>query len=663
MLPGHRRGECAAGWGIVVTVDAAVSILTGCCEPIARAQRLRAGPLTMLFESGDLRYIRLGDREVVRRIYVAVRDRNWRTVPARLSELTIEQGDNSFRIRYIATHLDGPIHFVWTAVIEGDGQGRVRFAMDGRALSDFQRCRIGFCVLHPLRECAGMPCRLTHADGRVSEVEFPRFVAPTNPFLEVVGMSHEVLPGVRAALEFEGDLFETEDQRNWADGSFKTFCTPLRLPFPVEVKAGAEVRQAATLTIQGTYTSFPERSTTTRFCVDGEVRGQLTEIGLCVPEDGSALSDSQARLLREVRPAHLRLDVEPRSQGWEGLLRRAVSGSCLVGCPIEVGILTDEEQARNEFADVVRTVRELSGSVARWVIHPRTGWTLSDRLVEEARGVLERFDPGVPLTGGTRANFRELNCAATRWDRLDGLCFAAHPQEHAFDNLSLIENLEGLAAAMESARRIAAGLPVEVGPVTLRRRVNPYATGPERELGAGELPARVDPRQMSLFGAVWTLGAIKHLAEQGAPAASFYETVGWLGLMEREEGPALPNQFPSRPAQVFPMYHVLADVNEFRGGEVLSGLSSAPLAADGLVVRMGDRMRVMLANFMDEPTEVVVDGVGSSVRVRVLDKSNALQDADDAQRFRHAPRRRVEARQGMVTIGLDSYAYATIDCE
>src|SRR4051794_871857 len=48
---------------------------------------LRAGPLSLRYEEGGLRYIRLGDREVLRRVYVAVRDRNWGTIlrPSRTS--------------------------------------------------------------------------------------------------------------------------------------------------------------------------------------------------------------------------------------------------------------------------------------------------------------------------------------------------------------------------------------------------------------------------------------------------------------------------------------------------------------------------------------------------------------------------------------------------
>ncbi len=61
---------------------------------------LRAGPLDLLFEQGELRSIRLGDREVISRIYVAVRDRNWDTAPPALSKILHEVGEASFRISF-----------------------------------------------------------------------------------------------------------------------------------------------------------------------------------------------------------------------------------------------------------------------------------------------------------------------------------------------------------------------------------------------------------------------------------------------------------------------------------------------------------------------------------------------------------------------------------
>ena len=63
---------------------------------------LRAGPLSMVYESGDLRSIRLGSREVLRRIYVAVRDRNWGTPAPVISAFKAVVKTDSFNISFKA---------------------------------------------------------------------------------------------------------------------------------------------------------------------------------------------------------------------------------------------------------------------------------------------------------------------------------------------------------------------------------------------------------------------------------------------------------------------------------------------------------------------------------------------------------------------------------
>src|SRR5204862_397228 len=122
--------------------------------------------------------------------------------------------------------------------------------------STFRRNRLGFCVHHPLEGCLGRPCWLERPDGSVAEERFPNFIAPHQPFLDIRAMRYEVLPGLIAEVRFSGDIFETEDQRNWSDANFKTYSTPLRLPFPVEVRAGDEIRQSVTIRFIG---SLPAR--------------------------------------------------------------------------------------------------------------------------------------------------------------------------------------------------------------------------------------------------------------------------------------------------------------------------------------------------------------------------------------------------------------------
>src|SRR5258706_6401137 len=92
---------------------------------------LRAGPLRAVFDRGELRWICLGSREVLRGIYVALRAPGWVTVPKDLSSLRVEAGPDRFRIRFTAVHRREGTHFEWQGSIDGEPDGTIRFAMDG----------------------------------------------------------------------------------------------------------------------------------------------------------------------------------------------------------------------------------------------------------------------------------------------------------------------------------------------------------------------------------------------------------------------------------------------------------------------------------------------------------------------------------------------------
>ena len=99
----------------------------GEAKPPPAPDRLRAGPLTMEFEttSGFLRRIRLGDIEVLRGIYAAVRDPNWGTVPPELRLTERHVGDDSFYLAFACVHRRQEIDFFWRGVIDGRADGTV----------------------------------------------------------------------------------------------------------------------------------------------------------------------------------------------------------------------------------------------------------------------------------------------------------------------------------------------------------------------------------------------------------------------------------------------------------------------------------------------------------------------------------------------------------
>src|SRR5580692_8244820 len=123
---------------------------------------LRAGPISLTYQDGEIRYLRLGSHEVVRRIYVTVRDENWATILPNVSNLQIHAQDDAFELSFDARHRERNIDFLWKGYVCGNTLGKVLFRIDGLAQTSFLQSRVGICVLHPIRELAGMPCLVRH---------------------------------------------------------------------------------------------------------------------------------------------------------------------------------------------------------------------------------------------------------------------------------------------------------------------------------------------------------------------------------------------------------------------------------------------------------------------------------------------------------------------
>ncbi len=609
--------------------------------PIAppEVRRLHAGPLEVILDGGDLRYIRLGGREVVRRIYGSVRDRNWGTVPGVLSNLAIKESSDSFSIRYTSEHRQKEIDFLWHADIAGAADGSIRFAFSGVARSTFLRNRIGLCVLHPMHECAGALAKVQHALGTVSEGFFPTTILPTAPFKEIQTFSHEVEPGIWAEIEYDGETFEMEDQRNWSDASFKTFPTPLRLPFPVEVPVGTKFFQEIKLRLvdaQGRpilssrTTASPAKQV--QIIYDPSSARPLPQIGLGMAAHQEPTTIRELELLSVIKPAHLRLDLRFDDAGWLGRLQMATTQADALRCGLEVAVHLSP-QAETELHSLSDLVKNRKIPVKRWLVYHINEKSTGTNWFRMARQILSIATPEAEFASGANANFAELNRNRPAIEGLNGLCFSINPQVHAFDNQSLIETLEAQREQVDSARGFAGGGRIHISPITFKPRFNPVATASETSQ-RGEWPATADARQLSLFGACWTLGSIKYLAESGTSSATFYQTTGWSGVIERTSGSQNPAQFPSFPGMAFPLYHILADMGEVTTGEYLSARSDCPLTVEVLAVRHQGKVILWLANFSAQtlivnlPTDFVWN------RRRILSAATFMRAANTPEAYR-----------------------------
>ena len=644
---------------------------------------LCAGPLTMIYENGDLRYIKLGEREIVRRLYVAIRNRNWDTATNVLSDVQMEIGADSFTIRYLCTNTLDDIDFVWRGELHGAADGVITCRMDGEARTTFLRNRIGFCLLHPAA-IAGAPARIEHVDGTTEVNAFPIHIAPqfvidgeikpVAPFNEMAAVAHEVQPGVWAQIRFAGDIFEMEDQRNWTDASYKTYGTPLRLPFPANVPAGTKIAQTVTIGLDR-YSQIPDSvqsaadaDANVEFAI-GQARTKLPRLGLGVASHGQPLAPAEIARLRALNIAHLRVDLRLGELGYANALRRATDEANALGVPLQVALhLTDNADAALQA--LVALVQEFQPPVSTWLVFHVNEKATTARWIQLARRLLAPATPGARFGAGTNVYFTELNCRRPDEDALaamDVVNWSVNPQVHAFDNASLVETLAAQAVTVTSARQFCGDRLLTISPITLAPRFNPNATGPEPEPAPGELPPQVDPRQMSLFGAAWTLGSIKYLAETGEmESVTYFETTGWRGVMENSAGSPLPEKFTSvapdtNGGVVFPLYHVLAHVGQFAGGDVMHGQSSQPLHVDGVALTKDGRMRVLLANFTAQPQPVQVSGLAEAVEMWQVDATNVETAMRQPEVMGTVAGQRLTPVEGRLQLALPPFALVRLD--
>ncbi len=638
----------------------------GRADPLPERYELHAGPLSATFEQGHLLRIRWRGREVLQRMYAAVRDRDWRTVPGRLFNVQTRSEGSSFQITFESRHQQDDIDFAWTGQIEAAAAGRLRFSLDGLALSTFLRSRIGFCLLHAARECRGKRFRVVRPDQVEVDGLFPEAIAMSEivPGTEAMqALRYEVGPRLWLRLGFEGDVFQMEDQRAWTDSSFKTFCTPLHLACPVLIERGTRIAQAVRLEVQegrqAIVAASPEKTVTVALGT-GPAR-PLPAIGLATASHGESLQDDEIGRLRALSLSHLRVDLQLGEGEWQTVLREAARDASRLACPLEIAFFLSGS-ADEELQLVWQALHAQRPPIRRYLIFDRERRATSVRSIRLARRYLQTYDPSARFGGGTDANFHELITLHPRPHGLDFACFSIQPQTHAVDNESLVETLEVQGEVVRNAQRLFDGLPVGVSPVTLRPRFNADAAGPERTPPPGELPSQVDVRQMSLFGACWTLGSLKCLSENGTTSVTFFETTGWRGVMERKAGPPLPECFRSMPGAVFPLYHVLADVGEFAGGNVLPSQSDQPLKVECLALARDRRQRVLLANMTGETIPVAVRGfAATSVLVKRLDETTVLAATVNARAFRESDSERQRTTDGALRIELFPYAVVRID--
>lgn len=574
--------------------------LYGSSEPLPIQTPLHAGPIAMVLENGALRYLRLGGQEVIRTIYFALRDQNWGTVPYRLEPGPERVGADSFSVFFDAVHAVGEQDvFRWRVSLTGEASGTVRFTLAGTCLQPFSRNRAGFCVLHPIAECAGKPVRLMQPDGTEADYVFPKRIAPHRPFPLLRAMRWSPVAGVTATVTFEGDDFETEDHRNWTDTSYKTFCTPLEQPYPVALQPGDRVEQVVTLSFEGLPEATPAGPIDAPLTLT--VASQpyvLPRLGTLQPLGDGRLTHADGACLRQLGLRHYRADLRLFDADWTAHYQRAAHEAGRLSLPLWLG-LTFSDKAVDEARQFAIVCRQHVAPVDALLLFTKEAYATQTGMLQAVVSRLRQAFPAVRFGAGTQTNYAELSRNVFEADGLDLIAYGIQPQEHAFDLASLVENIESQADSVASARALYPNQSIAVSPLTLRKRYNPYAKHiPDRWV---EQPAAVqaDPRQHSLFGAGWLLGSLATLAAAGASDVTVFRAKGPDGLLTDAGSPA-------------PAAQLLMWLAQWPEAQVRPVTVSDKLAVSALHVEQGGQVRWLLANHTGQLVRVVLPNPSAS---------------------------------------------------
>ena len=563
-------------------------------------KKLIAGPLTLEYSEGSLWNISNGSEEAIRRIYLVFQDINWTSRPFIIKDEIWQIADRSFSAKIKAQGSHDAKDLSIELEITGSESGEITYGFSASTAVSFLRNRLGLCLLHPIAGLSGRECELTKADGAVEISRFPDAISPNQPFLNLSGISHKLQSGQVVSVKFEGEIFETEDHRNWSDASYKTYCTPISLPFPAQVTPGEVLSQKITISISGENATSISMNESAVITV-GDKAIELPEIGLGLSEDPAHLIVTEYAGFEDLAIKHLRLALNGNSQ-----IRSAVERALLVTQQLEIDLdLAIKAESPQQLRAILEPIIELKDQIRSFYIFSASEKTTPIGFIQVAE---ESLGENSKIVGGTDLYFTELNRNQGSVDFIDQVNFSINPQVHSFDDRTLIQNTASHKAIATNAHRIAKGKKVSIGPITLRPRYNPNATQPNKDLSNTALPSSVDARQRTWLAEGWTAMSIRSIAEsESISTLTYFETLGWRGIRELSTGSEDAINFASKAGEEFPVWRLFKHLKGFTHARPTA--SSLPELVDCLIITSDGKTEAILVNFSTIEQEVKFSGI------------------------------------------------------
>lgn len=609
---------------------------------------VRLGPLSFFYTCDAVRRIAWHGTELVRAVAWPIRDESWGTFSPTILEERLEQNAHTFEGHLRFSVGDGRLDCILKIQATDEGELLLDLRMT-TAKGPFATNRAGFTVLHPIKGFAGAPLTVTHSDGDIKATVFPKLISPDQPVFDIQRLRY-ALEGKTVDIAFSGDVFEMEDQRNWSDASYKTYCVPLVYPFTYEIDGSKS--QSIRLVSSGNAGSQTSKQSSTT--VTWQRSDDATpDIGLVVESGWMTTGDAIA----QSGAGHIRARVGPTVQKED--LAQIASAAQGLDLDLEL-VINDEHDPATALADLKERM-EGAGLAPTRIIALREGYLASHQpngpwpdgpvpaqVVAAARHVY----PGNPIGGGMLTNFTEFNRCRPDPTQCDFVTHGNTAIVHASDDLSVIETLETLPQIFYSASVIAKGTPYRLGLVSIGMRSNPYgaavAENPNQERCT---MAREDPRQRGLFAAAWAVGVLAATEAHPVESLCLAAPSGPFGIAYSRQPYPQPYFDETPTAEFFPIFHVIKTAAAMAGHPRLL-LSGLPDGVHGYAAQTATGSRMMLANVMPNPQTVRLNKPARTAFLDTTTFTAATTQVDWLD---------TTSRQQGVDLNLEGFAVAFVD--
>jgi hypothetical protein len=565
-------------------------------------KKLNAGPLTLEYSEGSLWNISNGSEEIIRRIYLVFQDINWTSRPFVIKNEEWQVHANSFSAKIALQGTHDAQSLSVDLQITGSELGEISFGFSGTSTETFLKNRLGLCLLHPLATLAGKKCRLIRADGSSEESQFPANISPSQPFHNLAGIAHKLESGTTATVKFEGEIFETEDHRNWSDASYKTYCTPISLPFPAPIEVGVPIQQSINISLDPNESKSLDGLAEKKIVISVlDKLIQLPKIGLGINSDPAHLNLPEYKGFEELGIEHLRLSLNCTDAS-KSDVEKALAITKKLHLELDLALTADNPEQVRKF---LGSIDDLAAQVRTVFLFSSQDKTTPVEFIKAARDVIA---DATKVAGGTDLYFTELNRNPECASFVEQINFSINPQVHSFDDRTLIQNTATQKTIGTNAALIAPGKKISVGPITLRPRYNPNATQPDKDVSNTPLPSSVDARQRTWFTEAWTAMSLRSISESSAVSTlTYFETLGWRGIREFALGSKDAVNFPSKPGELFPIWRFFASLKGFT--HLHPTASTRPESVDCLLIKSEGSLKAILVNFSTIEQEVYFSGI------------------------------------------------------